>query len=247
MTLYAGSAPHSSCTCMVILDQQFNRIFRSLYLGEGCWEKVRLKQWALHLILISLLIFFGPAGAIADQCVEGDCVNGKGTMLYSTGHRYVGEFKNGMRDGQGFLTMPGARTLEGQFLRNEPIEGTYTYPDGKIYTGQWKFRERNGWGRLRYPDGRVYEGDFKSGLRSGKGVMIWPDGRRYEGNFVGGNRTGEGKMIYPDGRVYNGNFLNGERTGWGVMTLPSGERLDGLFVDGKFVDRTDRNMPNPQE
>ena len=70
--------------------------------------------------------------------------------------------------------MPGGRSLEGQFRHNAPIKGTYTYPDGKVYTGQWEFYERNGRGTLKYPDGRVYEGEFKSGLRTGKGVMIWP-------------------------------------------------------------------------
>ena len=243
MTPHAALDFHSSNTHIVILDQQFNPIFKKGGpLREGCWEGVRLKQRMVHLVLISLWIFFLPAAAIADQCVEGDCVNGKGTMIYSTGHKYVGEFKNGIRDGQGFLTMPGGRTLEGLFLRNDPIEGTYTFPDGKVYTGQWEFRERSGRGTLKYPDGRVYEGEFKSGLRTGKGVMIWPNGRRYEGDFVRGKRTGKGVITYPDGRVYTGDFEDGERTGRGVVTLPNGERLEGQFVNGEYAGRMDPDM-----
>ncbi|MCK7513212.1 MAG: hypothetical protein MZV70_60420 [Desulfobacterales bacterium] len=96
--------------------------------------------------------------------------NGKGTMVYSTGHKYTGEFKNGLRDGEGFMTMPGGRTLKGRFQFNTVFEGTYTYPDGKVYTGQWELRERNGRGTLKYADGRVYDGEFKSGLRHGKGI-----------------------------------------------------------------------------
>jgi hypothetical protein len=210
------------------LHQPFDRLSKDRVLSsKRPWGEVHLKRQIMHFSLVFLWLILLPVRAIADQCVEGDCVNGKGTMIYSTGHTYVGEFKNGKRDGQGFLTMPGSRSLEGQFRHNAPLKGTYTYPDGKVYTGQWEFYERNGRGTLKYPDGRFYEGEFKSGLRTGKGVMIWPDGRRYVGDFLRGNRTGKGIMIYPDGRVYRGDFLDGERSGSGVMTLSNGERLGG--------------------
>ena len=176
-----------------------------------------------------------PAFAGADQCIEGDCVNGKGTMAYSTGHRYTGEFKNGLRDGEGFMTLPGGRTLKGRFQYNAVFEGTYTYSDGSVYNGRWELRERNGNGTMKYADGRVYEGEFKSGLRHGRGTMNWPSGRRYEGDFSRGQRSGKGTMRYPDGRVYSGDFVDGERTGRGVMTFPDGKRLEGVFVNGKYA------------
>jgi hypothetical protein len=193
---------------------------------------MRQRQIPSIFIVSAVLILF-PLGARADRCVEGDCVNGRGVMEYSTGHKYTGEFRNGMRDGEGFMTMPGGRTLKGRFQYNTIFEGTYTYPDGKVYTGQWEMRERNGRGTLTYADGRVYDGEFKSGLRHGKGVMTWPSGRRYEGDFLRGKRTGKGTMTYPDGRVYTGDFVDGEETGRGVMTLPSGKRLEGRFVKGE--------------
>jgi isocitrate/isopropylmalate dehydrogenase len=122
------------------------------------------------------------------------------------------------------MSMPLGRTLDAKWSKSDAIEGTYTYPDGKVYMGPWQFRERNGHGILKYPDGRVYEGEFKSGLRTGIGVMTWPNGRSYVGDFVKGERTGKGTMTYPDGRMYVGEFQNGERTGRGLLTLPNGER-----------------------
>ena len=236
MKINAEFNPHPNNMDIENLYQPFDRLSKDRVLSsKRPWGEVHLKRQIMNFSLVFLWLILLPVRAIADQCVEGDCVNGKGTMIYSTGHKYVGEFKNGKRDGQGFLTMPGSRTLEGQFRHNAPIKGTYTYPDGKVYTGQWEFYERNGRGTLKYPDGRFYEGEFKSGLRTGKGVMIWPDGRRYVGDFLRGNRTGKGIMIYPDGRVYRGDFLDGERSGSGVMTLSNGERLEGQFVDGKYV------------
>jgi hypothetical protein len=195
-----------------------------------------MKQRRITFIfIVSAVLMLLPLGAIADQCIEGDCVNGKGTMVYSTGHKYTGEFKNGMRNGEGFMTLPGSRTLKGRFQYNAIFEGTYTYADGKVFTGHWEFLERNGRGTLKYTDGRVYDGEFKSGLRHGKGTLTWPSGRKYEGDFVGGTRTGKGTLTYPDGRVYTGDFVEGGQTGRGVMTLPSGKRLEGKFVKGEYA------------
>jgi hypothetical protein len=191
-----------------------------------------MKNAASVCFVLCLLMLAAPA--IADQCLVGDCVMGKGTLLYSTGHKYVGEFKDGRRDGQGFLSLPFGRTIEGVWRRNELVEGTYT-DGGNVYTGSWESRERNGHGVLKFADGRFYEGDFKSGLRTGKGVMTWPDGRSYVGDFYQGIRTGNGTMVYPDGRIYMGDFVNGERTGNGVLILPNGHRLGGQFRNGEYV------------
>ena len=82
-----------------------------------------------------LLFILLTGRAIADQCVEGDCVNGKGTMVYSTGHKYVGEFRNGLRDGQGFMSMP-FRADSGRAMGAKRCDRRdLTYPDGRIYRG----------------------------------------------------------------------------------------------------------------
>jgi hypothetical protein len=236
MSIHAKFNPHPNNIDIGNLSQPFDRLSKDRVLSsKRPWGGVHLKRQLINFCLVFLWLMLLPVRAIADQCVEGDCVNGKGTMIYSTGHKYVGEFEEGKRHGQGIIYMPGGRTFEGQFRQNAPIKGTYTYPDGKVFTGQWEFYERNGRGKLKYPDGRVYEGEFKSGLRHGKGVLAWPSGRRYEGNFVRGQRTGKGTLTYPDGRVYMGDFVDGEQTGRGVMTLPNGERLEGQFADGKYV------------
>lgn len=161
-------------------------------------------------IFILMLLLLIPAAALGDKCVEGDCVNGKGTMHYSTGHKFTGEFQDGVRHGKGVMLLPGGRKMVGVWVENEIREGTFTAPDGMIYEGQWEFRERNGRGTLTFPDGRKYVGEFKSGQRHGHGTMTWPDGRTYVGDFDRGTRTGYGKMTYPDGRIVEGEFKDGE-------------------------------------
>jgi hypothetical protein len=161
------------------------------------------------VFIVSITIFLVPVLSFADECVEGDCVNGQGTMLYATGHRYIGGFKDGVRHGEGVLLMPGKRKIEGVWVENEIRQGKFTGFDGTVYEGQWAFRERNGQGTLTYPDGRKYVGEFKDGQRHGKGTMRWPDGRTYVGDYKHGTRTGHGTMTYPDGRVIKGEFKDG--------------------------------------
>jgi hypothetical protein len=185
--------------------------------------------------LILLIICLAPLNSFGDECIEGDCVNGKGTMVYATGHQFTGGFKDGGRHGDGVMLMPGGRKIVGVWENNEIIEGTYTQPDGTTYEGQWKFRERDGQGTLTFPDGRKYIGEFKSGQRHGQGTMTYPDGRKYVGEFNNGERSGLGTMTYADGRKYTGEFKAGERNGHGTMIYPDGKKLEGEFKNGEFV------------
>jgi hypothetical protein len=189
------------------------------------------------LLLILLIICLSPLESFGDDCIEGDCVNGKGTMVYATGHKFTGAFKDGVRHGDGVLLMPGGRKIVGVWENNEIREGTYTQADGTTYEGQWMFRERNGQGTLTFADGRKYIGEFKSGQRHGKGTMIYPDGRKYVGDFNYGERSGSGTMTYPDGRKYTGEFKAGERNGQGTMIYPDGKKQEGKFKNGEFVEK----------
>ena len=147
------------------------------------------------------------------ECIAGNCVNGKGTMvLYST-QKYIGEFKEGRKHGQGTLYLPLDRVLKGKWRDDEIVEGTATFSDGTRYTGTWEFGYRHGQGELTYPDGRKYSGEFHAGNRHGQGTMRYPDGRVYKGEFQNGKRTGSGTMTYPDGRNISGQFIDGNYVG----------------------------------
>jgi hypothetical protein len=189
------------------------------------------------LFIILLIFCISPLNSFGDDCIEGDCVNGKGTMVYATGHQFTGGFKDGVRHGDGVMLMPGGRKIVGVWENNEIREGIYTQPDGTTYEGQWMFRERNGQGTLTLPDGRKYIGEFKSGQRHGKGTMTYPDGRKYVGDFNYGERSGSGTMTYADGRKYTGEFKAGERNGHGTMIYPDGKKLEGEFKNGEFVEK----------
>ena len=73
----------------------------------------------IHLTRLPYLmvVIFTPLVSFGDECIEGDCVNGRGTMVFSTGHKYTGEFMDGERNGRGTLVYPDGRALEGEFLK----------------------------------------------------------------------------------------------------------------------------------
>ena len=68
------------------------------------------------LFILTILLISQFSGAVfADECTEGNCVDGQGTYTYTNGSRYVGEFKDGKKYGK----------------------GTFTYVDGRTRTGTW--------------------------------------------------------------------------------------------------------------
>ena len=48
----------------------------------------------LFSIIILIVVFFFPLLTYADECTEGNCTNGHGTMIYADGTKRVGGFKN---------------------------------------------------------------------------------------------------------------------------------------------------------
>ena len=89
---------------------------------------------------------------------------------YDEGSVYEGEFKNGLRNGQ----------------------GKYTMSDGFVYEGTWRDDQIQGAGVARYPTGQIYEGQFKQGVPHGKGTMTFADGTIYEGSWLNGKMEGDG-------------------------------------------------------
>ena len=58
--------------------------------------------------------------------------------------------------------------------------GTYTYPDGSTYIGEFnKDGVKHGTGTFTSPDGSKYEGEWKDGMKHGKGTQTYFDGEKY--------------------------------------------------------------------
>ena len=89
-------------------------------------------------------------------------------------------------------------------------KGTYIYPDGSKYVGQFKNERMDGHGTLTSQDGAKYVGEFQDNKLNGHGILVRPNGIKYVGKFKNNKIHGQGVMTSPDGKKMSGEFRNGE-------------------------------------
>lgn len=53
----------------------------------------------------------------------------------------------------------------------------------------------NGKGQYTWPDKRLFEGNYIDDKKEGYGEFTWPNGRKYKGNWKNGKQDGEGILI----------------------------------------------------
>lgn len=100
-------------------------------------------------------------------------------------------------------------------------QGTYTYGNGKVYSGIWRDGRRHGQGTQTWPNGDKYVGTWSESRAHGKGVKTWANGDRYDGNWIGGKSSGTGHFVWSNGDDYTGGFLKGKRSGLGIFKSKS--------------------------
>jgi len=152
---------------------------------------------------------------VSNGCVEGNCINGQGTQIFSDGYKYVGEFKNGLRSGQGTATWAAlGDKYVGEFKDDKANGlGTHTWKDGEKYVGEHKNGKKHGQGTTTRKDGYKYVGEYKNDKRHGQGTDIWPEsfGYKYVGEFKNGKKHGQGTETRKGEKKYVGEFKYDER------------------------------------
>ncbi|ANS03892.1 serine protease [uncultured Mediterranean phage uvDeep-CGR2-AD3-C191] len=93
---------------------------------------------------------------------------------------------------------------------------------------------QNGYGTYTWPNGDKYVGEFRNGKKHGQGTATYADGDKYVGEYRNDKRTGQGTYTWPNGNKYVGEFRNGQRHGQGINTKASGLVQEGLWKDNKF-------------
>ena len=88
--------------------------------------------------------------------------------------------------------------------------GTYTFPDGEKYVGEWKDDKYHGQGTFTSPDGTKYVGEYRDGNMHRQGTYTFPDGEKYVGEWKDDKRHGQGTLTFANGRVKKGIWSDGE-------------------------------------
>ena len=118
------------------------------------------------LIICSLLFSFGfLINSSIAQCVEGDCINGKGVYIASNEIIYTGYFRNGDPSGRGILHFRDGSRLYARWYNGLPEgKSIYVFPDGYKLYHIIKSNEIQGASIIKDPQGGV------------TGGLLWRDG-----------------------------------------------------------------------
>ncbi|KAL3822663.1 hypothetical protein ACHAXA_001816 [Cyclostephanos tholiformis] len=95
-----------------------------------------------------------PSKAGAPLYKKGQKDSGYYIYISSSGNKYAGNFKDGMRHGYGIAT----------------------YHDGEVFNGEWRRGRRHGRGVLHLVNCEVFDGVWSANKKHGLGVYYWTDG-----------------------------------------------------------------------
>jgi len=154
---------------------------------------------------------------------SGDFHNCFGTYTWANGNKYVGEWQNNKRNGQGINT----------------------WADGEKYIGEWQNDKRNGQGNNTWANGEKHVGLYKNDLRHGQGTYRYANGDTYEGGYKNDDRDGQGTYTYANGRKEVGEFKNNALNGYATKYFANGTiDKQGIFKDDEFLYAQTKTLPN---
>ena len=101
-----------------------------------------MKKYLLYLIFTSICLLPSLALGTESKCIEGDCRSGQGTLTFSHGGKYVGEYYNGTMHGQGTLILSNGGKYVGEFEEGQfHGQGTFLFSNGSKYVGNGKLEK----------------------------------------------------------------------------------------------------------
>ena len=68
------------------------------------------------------------------------------TVHKTNNKKYIGEFKEGYKNGYGIMTWPNGEKYKGSWVKDTFKFGTYFWPNGNIYFGNFSNEGVNGYG-----------------------------------------------------------------------------------------------------
>lgn len=195
------------------------------------------------------------------QRYEGQFLDGlpDGQLTFTdnnTGIKYVGEWYQGVKNGQGIMHWASGETFVGTFENDKRVQGTQQLPNA-IYSGMFEGppgqelatainaprpkdaetpdgheKKKAVMSSMLWGDGSEYVGEWVMGFRHGKGSCKFADGSEYAGQWIRGQPNGPGRFTFSDGAYYHGIHVDGIRHGKGKLVYSTGEVYEGDFFEG---------------
>ncbi len=167
--------------------------------------------------------------------MRGFTQHGKGEYT-SKAFQYQGEFKEGLKHGNGTYVWEGGDRYEGEFVDDRPSgSGKWRFATGDFYEGEVKAGKILGRGTYTTKGGDTFTGAFVDGQPHGVGVYRFASGDRYEGDMISGRMHGKGRYITQGGDKIEGSFADGRPQGKGIYTFSNGDRYEGEIRDGALT------------
>ncbi|MEZ4908374.1 MAG: caspase family protein [Saprospiraceae bacterium] len=139
-------------------------------------------------------------------------------------------------NGKGTFIFPSGGKYSGNFINGMLNgNGVFYYTNGNIYTGEWKNNIREGKGKLDMPTGDEYYGDFRANKFWGTGTYRFSNKEEYSGEWYNDKAIGKGTYSFPNGESYIGSFDNGKFSGYGKYNYVDNSYYEGYWKDNKRV------------
>jgi len=193
-------------------------------------------------ILFLVLGMSAPWVAVSGQdCLRGNCINGFGTMLYTDGSKYTGEFRQGMREGKGLYYYANKNKFLGEWKKDLRWgEGKMEFTNGDVYTGSFANNQMQGMGTMDFGRGDKYIGQWANNKPNGKGNYYFKSGERYEGDFVNALFEGQGTLFYKSGSFYAGGWKGSKKEGEGAFHDAHGKVVYAHWANDKLAEVLDK-------
>ena len=156
---------------------------------------MRISSFRNFLLIVSLIGGNAYAQAQLPKCVLfgfGNCI---GTLRFSNGDIYTGEFNYGKPNGKGEFTYGNGDSYNGTVVEGQRHgSGTYTSAAGDKYVGQFSEGKFQGIGTYYFlanirSRGDIYVGEFSSNTFNGQGRYTHSNGQVFVGGFVNGRKS----------------------------------------------------------
>jgi hypothetical protein len=202
---------------------------------QGHWIRDEFTGWGRHI---------DAQGTISEGYFENFQIQGEGERHTLSGTHYVGQFKKGLKWGQGTEETVDHHYV-GRFY-NDLKEGQGKLKYKKMndeYEGQFKDNCITGHGFYKFANNDTYSGTFFKGRMHGAGVYKWPDGSEYVGQYIDNIKEGKGKFKWPNGKIFEGPFKDGKPNGVGKL-LVGDDIYEVQFENGKLHKTLSKNKPS---